>query len=409
MTKPSRRVIWSGVAAVSLAVIVGAWVLSHFDRETYEARTPPGREARRDPWLAAERLLARMGWQVDAAQEAATLDRLPPGGALLLSNEREYHLTPTRAASLLDWVANGGYLIADASGVGPNDAVLRAFDVKLRPARPVGSRDPSPDDEGARERRARDTEPEEARYRGVGIPGYGRVLRMRAIDWVPLYAGERAPAWRTPGRTDRAGNASDEILEFAHGRGHVTLINGLWRFSGPAALDAEDHAEILVALLATHHVQGAVRILTRLDTPSLFEWLRDNAAAALASMVVLIAFWVWHIVPRFGVVRAPPALERRSLVEHLRAIGRFLWRQKAGAVMLDAARANVRRRLAQRGVAAADASPASVSQASATALGLSASAVADALTAAPGSPDEFTAHMQTLAEIDRRLTHLRTS
>jgi len=405
--KPSRRVVWIGVATVALAVVIGAWFLANFDRETYEARTPPERAARRDPWLATERLLARMGWQVDAAQEAAALYTLPAGGALLLSNEREYHLTPTRAAALLEWVENGGYLIADASGVAASDPILHAFDVRLRPPRQVREREPADDE--ARARRPRGTQPEEPRYRAVGIPGYGRVLRMRAVDWAALYAGQRAPAWRTPGRTDRAGNASDEILEFTHGRGHVTLIDGLWRFSGPTALDTEDHAEILVALLATHHVQGAVRILTRLDTPSLFEWLRDNAAAALASAALLVAFWLWRIVPRFGVVRAPPAPERRSLVEHLRAIGRFLWREHAGAVMLDAARANVRRRLAQRGLAASDAPLAAVCAATAPTLGLSTAALADALGATPRSSEEFTALMGTLADIDRKLIHLRTS
>jgi len=399
-------VIWLGIAALSMSVLLGTWFISHFDRETYEARTEPEAAARRDPWLATERLLARMGWEVDAVQEAAALDRLPPGGALLLSNQREYHLTPARANALLAWVNSGGYLIADASGVAASDPILRAFDVRLRPPRPV--REPSANaDDDAREAPARVTPRDEPRYRAVGIPGYGRVLRMRALDWAPLYAGDRAPDWRTPGATDRAGNASDEILDFAQGRGHVTLIDGLWRFSGAGALEIEDHAEILIALLAVHRVEGAVRILTRLDTPSLFEWLRDHAAAALASAALLVAFWLWRIVPRFGVVRPPPALERRSLVEHLQAIGRFLWREQAGVVMLDAARANVRRRLAQRGLAAPGASLQSLCDAAATALGMPAALLAEAFGSTPHTPEQFTTLMATLAAIEHKLTHLR--
>ena len=407
---PTRRAVWVSVTGVALTVLLGAWFLSRFDRETYEARSAPEAAARRDPWLATERLIARLGWNVDVAQEAAALDTLAPQGALLLSNEREYHLTPARTAALLAWVEGGGYLIADASGVAASDPLLRAFDVRLRPPRPL--RDDADDtrngEDTAKERAASRARGNEPRFRIVDIPGYGRELRMRAADYAPLYAGERAPAWRTPGRTDRAGNASDEILEFAHGRGHVTLVDGLWRFRGAGALETEDHAEILAALLAVHHVDGAVRILARLDTPTLLGWLRDNAAAALTSAALLVAFWLWRIVPRFGTVRPPPDIERRSLVEHLRAMGRFLWRAQAGDVLLDAARANVRRRLAQHGLGAADMALPKLCETAAPVLGMPAVALADALSGTAPTPERFTSLMAALADVERKLTHLRT-
>jgi hypothetical protein len=402
--KVSRRVVWSGVAAIALVTLGTSWFITHYERETFERRGAPQAEARRNPWLAAERLLAGMGWHVEIAQEAALLDRLPRGGVLILSRDREYHLTPSRSAALFAWVDEGGYLIADAAFVAPSDPVLQAFDVRIAPRRPQRPAKTDEPDEPPLPRGSARVRSEEARS-AVGIPGYGRVLRM--LPGAPLYAGDTAPAWRVPGPTDRAGNASDEILEFDYGRGHVTLINGLWRFQGPNAIEQQDHAEILVALLSTHDGTADVRILTRLTTPNLFQWLARNATAALVSAAVLLLFWLWRIVPRFGVVRPAPVAERRSLVQHLRAMGRFLWRRHAGAALLEAARANLRRRLAQRGVAAADAPLPEACAAVEHALGVPAREVAQALGADARTPDQFTAAMATLAALDHRLDALR--
>jgi hypothetical protein len=187
----------------------------------------------------------------------------------------------------------------------------------------------------------------------------------------------------------------------------VTLINGLWRFRSVSSLATDDHAEILLALVATHQREGDVRIMARLEAPSIFGWLWDNALAALATALVLLVFWLWRIVPRFGVVRPEPVRSRRSLVQHLRAIGRFLWRHRAAMVLLEAARGNVRRRLAQRGLAAPDlALPEAVAQL-AKVFGMPPDALARALAGTPGTNDQFAAAMATLSDLDRRLNEPR--
>jgi hypothetical protein len=100
---------------------------------------------------------------------------------------------------------------------------------------------------------------------------------------------------------------------------------------------------------------------------------------------------------------------RRSLVQHLRAIGRFLWRYRAAAVLLDAARVNLRRRIAQRGLAPADAPLADVVDLLARRFDLAPAAVSRALAGSAGTTDEFTASMATLAELERRINEKRIS
>ena len=406
--RPARRAFWAVVGVTAACVLAWAWFITTYERESYEARTRPDKIALRNAWLPAEMLLQRFGYRVTTQQEAATLDHLPPGGTLILSNERQYHLTPARTAAVLEWVEHGGSLIADAAGTGTNDPILKAFDVRSTPPRARRPRtdDAEKKDEDEEEKAPRRNERREPARRAVDVPGYGRTLRMYPNAW-PMYLGETLPTWQVAGETDKAGNRAYEILAFDRGAGRVMLVNGLWRFHNVGSLERDDHAEILLALVATHQRDGDVRIMARLESPSIFEWLWDNALAALATALALLLFWLWRIIPRFGVVRPEPARPRRSLVQHLRAIGRFLWRHRAATVLLDAARANVRRRLAQRGLAAPDLPVADAAAQLAPAFGIAPEALALALGGTPGTNDQYAAAMATLSDLDRRLNEPR--
>src|SRR6184192_4387553 len=99
-----RKPFWWSFAALVLCTLAVTWFLVNFDRRPEVGRGPPKREAIRNPYLAAERLLRDLGYHVDVVQEAAYLERLPPRGVLILTGSRQYHLTPARTEALLDWV-----------------------------------------------------------------------------------------------------------------------------------------------------------------------------------------------------------------------------------------------------------------------------------------------------------------
>jgi hypothetical protein len=404
--KVSRRAVWTAVTAFALVVLSVAWFLSSFDRETFQTRGQPQPPALRNSWLATERLLTRFGYRATTSQEASALDRLPKGGTAIISSERQYHLTPSRMAALLAWVDEGGLLIADGAGVGANDPLLKALDVSLTVGRPnEHARDTDEeeeDEEDVEKTKADATKRREPPLRVVDVPGYGRELRMRSSRWT-LYPGKVEPSWKVAGETDKRGRTAYEVLGFERGAGEIELVNGLWRFGYRQSLAREDHAEILLALIATHQRGGEVAILARLATPSLFEWLWDNAQAFLASAAILFLLWLWRIVPRFGVLRPEPPRPRRSLIAHLHAVGRFLWRHRAAAVLLDAARANVKRRLVQRGLASPDAAASSLAATLGRAYGMSESDLAMALAGTPASHHQYAAAMATLFDLSHKL------
>ena len=400
-----RKPFWWSFAALAFCTLAVTWFLVNFDRRSDVGRGSPKREAMRNPYLAAERLLRDLGYHVDVVQEAVYLERLPRKGVLILTGSRQYHLTPARTEALLDWVRSGGHVVAEAGLVGQSDPLIREFDVRFQPRKSVRTaptRDTANDEDDATappaQQRAKTAEPPR---RIVAIPGYGRDLRMRASRGRQLYEGDIVPAWGVKGAQDKQHDQGMELLEFGLGEGAVTLINGMWRF-GNYSIESDDHAELLAALLAAHPGSGQVLIMTRLSVPSLWEWLTDHAQASVMSALLLLAAWLWHVIPRFGVVRAEAQLERRSLIEHLRAIGRFLWRKQALGVLLAAARANLGARLALRH-ATADTSTAHGIALLARRTGVHERAIHFALIGTPTSAAQFVEAFRTLQELENKL------
>jgi hypothetical protein len=402
-----RSIFWMTVAAGALAALAWIWFLDNFDRIPVEQRTAPQQEALRNLYLAAHRLLAELGYRVETSHAAATLDALPPGGTLILSGDRQYHLTPSRVEALFRWIEAGGYLIAEADRVNASDPVLRRFDVSPTPR--VAPQPEEKPDEDADE--AADKEPpqrpsftrEPVRVR-LDIPGYARPLRMRA-GFRELYPGKVPVEWSAQGpAVKRKGRPPPgyQLLHYRLGNGQVTLLNGLYRFNN-ALIDRDDHAEVLAALLAVYQPKGEVRILTALDVPSLWEWLAHNALAALASAALLLALWLWRVIPRFGVLHPDPVPARRSLLEHLRGVGRFLWRRRSVSQLLEAARSNFLARLSLRHSALAALPTVELALDLARRTGRPRDDVVLALAGEPRTAEDFTLAMRTLSLLEQEL------
>jgi hypothetical protein len=142
----------------------------------------------------------------------------------------------------------------------------------------------------------------------------GRVLHTDLHRFpVLMYEGGNV-AWRHPTQ------GGDRILVLERGAGSVVVISSLRPFTN-GSLDERDHAALLWFLVADTGRQ--VVTVQMLRSLSLLGWLQEHAMAALAALGVLVALWLWRVGPRFGPLRPSEAAPRRSLLEHLRAVGRF--------------------------------------------------------------------------------------
>ena len=394
-----RRAIWTAVACAVVVTLGWLWFVTHFEQvlETgYENRK---REALRNPYLAFERFLSRMGRPLTVVSKAQVLDDLPEGGVLLLDRDRRRYLNPQRVQRLFRWVERGGYLIVAAEQHGVDDPVLARLGVRWMET-------PKALDDVRQSTQDAASEPDSAdprmsalreRYRRleVSIPGSGRPLGVEVASR-GLGATKRAPQWSAPQLEPGAG-----LLHFSEGHGQVTVVQGLHSLGSNWFIGKHDHAELIWTLLERHQPQGPITLATRLAVPSLWEWSWEAGWAALVSGCVLIALWLWRVVPRFGglLPEAPPV--RRSLAEHLAAIGRFVWREYGFEHWLGVSRKAVMHRLSRRHPALAAASPAQMARALAGMGAAPASEVSFALWGQVRTTAEFTAALATLQKIDR--------
>jgi hypothetical protein len=69
---------------------------------------------------------------------------------------------------------------------------------------------------------------------------------------------------------------------------------------------------------------------------------------AWGPLLLALAFWLWRRMQRFGPQFAAPALERRSLLEHITASGELAYRYGYAHLLYDAARSAFLTRLRRR-------------------------------------------------------------
>ena len=308
----NRVLVFGGIAA--LAALAAIWFLSNYEQVAYRERVGPSSEARLRPYLAAERFAARMGLDAGEIRALPELDRLTPGGALILPAHRQA-LEPRRMNQILLWVERGGHLIVEAELVGVADPLLDRLAVER-------SRIDEKKTEGS-----------------LPVEGGDRAFKV----WLPasLNLRSRSRPLLHAGPPEMA-----RLLSFRRGKGFVTVATGLG-FLQNRLIGEHDHAELLWHLLNLNRATPSLQVFNRPQRLSLWSFLREHAGEALAASIALLALWLWHIAPRFGPVApdAPPA--RRRLLDHLRASGRYYWTMGLRAELVSATRDAALRRLAR--------------------------------------------------------------
>ena len=401
----TRRIVWITVAVAVLLTFGGVWFSTHYERVSVRKQQPPQPEALRNPYLALERFMAKMGRPLTRTGDIHALDTLAPGGVLILDRNRRAPMTKARLDALFKWVGNGGYLVVVPETGNMPDPLLAYLHVqqgncncKKPAANPSGVNKPAPPAASAPAPAAAEAAAAPVPdFLAVQIPGTERTLTIRR-QYAELKAGDISPEWRV-----RHSDHGDWLLHYRYGTGNVALIANLDYILSNRLIGQYDHAEFLWTLLQHYQPTGAVTLVTQLPMPSLFDWLIDSAWAASISAAVLIALWLWQMVPRFGAAAPdlPPA--RRELREHLNAVGRFVWRAEGLARWLEVARASFRERLAMRHPALAAMPPHDQAEALAALTARPRQQILSALADAPDNAFEFTAMLRTLKNLKHDL------
>lgn len=310
-----RRALAIGLVVALLAGLAALWASRNLERVEEEVELGYRGPARTNPYLAAQRLFARLGVPT-ATGRAGTLP--PPGHVLLLLGPRR-PMTRDRSSETLSWVAGGGHLVLTAPGGDVADPLLQALGLGVTASSGTGD------------------EPVDA-----AAPG-----EPSAPVRVPL----------SPRLTDAAGGALRTVASARgiflvtkrHGLGTVTVLSDS-EFLTNRTIGDEAHARVAWSLLTGPGGKppGGASIVFRDEMPSLLSLLLAHAWAAAVAGAALLALLLWQGAARFGPPVPDPPVDRRSLREHLDASAAWLFRRGQAATLVDAARESFFRRLEVR-------------------------------------------------------------
>ncbi len=308
-----RGPIWLGVLGLAAAGIA-VWFFTTHERVEESVYVGFQGEARYNRVLAAARLLERLGFEAESRAGLWPTEWLPGGDDTIVLPLERASYGEEQSQALLAWIDQGGHLLVEPIGPGVKqmDELLAMFGMVLDPQSCPES----------------DESPDETEFAAAGDPRPNATMYTATRLTDPEDMAMRV-------FTDECGNV---VQSYQYGAGVLTVVADS-AFLTNAAIGEEANARFFVDLVTAPGAPGKVWLIYGLDYPGLLTLLRQYAWPALTASVLLLAVFLWYIVPRFGPIMAPRAPVRRSLLEHIRASGRFLWNKGAGSELLKTLRA----------------------------------------------------------------------
>ena len=312
-----------GLLLLGLVTWAGHWFLANHERYSKEIRAEVSPQARRNPYLAAERFLSRLGVASESVSGRERLLQLPAQPGLLLVNNLGPSLPPEREEALLDWVRGGGHLVViprkewDEEQETSGNHLLDRLGVRLLVIAL------SEEDGNREEETSGATSGEGAVPVTLLIPGARQPVEVDFDRDRILVDGDGHADW--VGSVEELGY----MLQFQLGQGRLTVLSDDHYFTN-GAIDQWDHALFLAQLAAG---QERAWLLYSSKMPSLLSLLWRAAPQLLVCALVLLLLSLWRMGLRTGPLLGRGVAPRRSLLEHLDAVAGYAWRTDRGQQM----------------------------------------------------------------------------
>ncbi len=284
-------------------------------------QVPASGAARSNPYYAAERYLEALEVKTETSWSPPTDPKQNLGLLFFFAPKR--HPLPRRDQALLNWVEQGGHLVVVARQPEPGESYVE---------------DPLTEPFGIRASEGAKTKVVTNPAGGSGDRDPQLELEFLGDYWLADSGGsdegERCWEYSVLGQLRAVG--------FQRGKGLVTILSeaSFWKTDH---LRQAEHARFLqqVARLRTDPNAAPPKraIIVRGDSPpSLLSLLWNVAWPLILTLVIWLVLWLYTRTRRFGPILAAPNLDRRRLGEHLEAAGRFLWRHRAQASLIEPVR-----------------------------------------------------------------------
>lgn len=310
------------LALLAVAVAVGGfiyWIAPHLETYEYEVIENVSEKARRNPFLAMQRFLERLGYAVETSRRSTVLDTPPAEQDTILLEFSQELFSETRTRKLRDWIMRGGHLVLELNPAEwtedevPENELLQPLDLRIREKEtPQGA--------------PRTQQQLQAGAQTFTVdPGFVQ-------DWLEDGSGS-AETWR-------AGEVP-AVLRYRVGEGRLTLIptRNLWNND---YIGRHEHAAFLTELLGAP--RGKLWVLSNVKLDSLLQIIWRHAMLAVIALLLTTGLVLWGLYNRFGPLTVREHHRRRSLGEHVQAMANFAWQHGRAANLLAAARLQLRQR-----------------------------------------------------------------
>ena len=226
----SRREILIVLLIAAIGVSAVVWFLSTHEKVTDRVRIGLQGEARRNPWLAAQRLLDHFDRPATEVRKLTQLNTLPEQGTLIIP-KAHFTITGHLRSQITEWVKQGGYLIVEAENPLQDDPLLDAFEVTRGEVEANEDKHPA-----AQKKQGVDSDIEL-----ITLPDASTVARVKLDRFIVL---DTSHPWY-----HYDGKYGTYLLTKPVGQGVVTVVNDL-DFARNSFIGELDHAQFFLDLVA---------------------------------------------------------------------------------------------------------------------------------------------------------------
>ncbi len=296
------------------AVIAGlSWLAySRLDYRIEEVDKGFSGEALRNPYLAAEYFLRKMGQDAEEIKLFSTNAKAPSESDTVLIPGDRTAFNRRQSDELMEWVKSGGHLIITGRANKVDDKAARDFLL-----------DPLGIHIGWKVVEGEDVDREQPVSVDIEDEDY-----FWLIDFVDYQVIEVNSSFDQHVLWTIEDNDRIHAVQLEIGSGRITLLSDMRIFRNEY-IDKYNHAEFLYSLSndqLRHSTTGRFLYSLFEDHMSLLEWLNENAKPLVYISFILIVFSLWMIVPRFGPIINIRRPVRRRFMDHLVASGNYHWR-----------------------------------------------------------------------------------
>ncbi|MDB6072054.1 MAG: hypothetical protein JWL81_3225, partial [Verrucomicrobiales bacterium] len=278
-------------------------------------------EARRDPWLAATEFL-RMN-QLRVIPQRGVLD-LPDPDAVLVVPAESIH-SAAIAKHVMNWTERGGHLVYIVQGGGAFQNDWSGGEIPIL----------------TKQSRAAEAQP---LLELLGIPLVSDTSGVSTSTEVMINDTEYKVSMNEHRRLDltnatlepdffSGAKSTASIAGMESGYGRITVLADGRPFRN-RWIDDDDNAAFLLALTElpgdSYHIS-----FVKGDRTGLWEMLMEHAWTVMVAAGVLLAVWLWSVLPRIGPVRPVSRSAQRQFATHLDESGAYLWRQRLTEALLE--------------------------------------------------------------------------